>query len=223
MAPSLSTEAIKRLQEYIDNATTKSAPIVPGAILHIVDKENNTLFSHASGGSVPLSSDTLAIIYSCTKIIGAIAFMQLVERKIISLDDTTVIPELLPELAAKKVLLGFEDDADGKRTPKFEDRTTVFTPRMLMNHTNGTGHEYFNPLLKELLVDNFEKRNEVADPYNTILDSPLRRAVKKNGPSIDAYNAAYAPPWTYPFAAGDTAIMKMARRFSFGKCIDKSG
>jgi methyl acetate hydrolase len=173
MAPSLSTEAIKHLQEYIDNATNKSAPIVPGAILHIVDKENNTLFSHASGGSVPLSSDTLAIIYSCTKIIGAIAFMQLVERKIISLDDTTVIPKLLPELAAKKVLLGFEDDADGKRTPKYEDRTTVFTPRMLMNHTNGTGHEYFNPLLKELLKDNFEKRNEVADPYNTILDSPL--------------------------------------------------
>jgi methyl acetate hydrolase len=173
MAPSVSTDVAKRLETYIDNATTKSAPGIPGAILHIVDGKNNSLFSHAAGGSVLLSSDTLVAIYSCTKIMGAIAFMQLVERKLVSLDDITVIPRLLPELAAKKILLGFEDDADGKRIPKFEDRTTEFTPRMLMNHTNGTGHQYFNALMKEFLKDDFEKRNEAADPYTTILDSPL--------------------------------------------------
>lgn len=41
-------------------------------------------------------------------------------------------------------------------------------------------------------------------------DTNMSRRVRKNGPSILAYRALYAPPLTYPYAAGATAIMKMA-------------
>lgn len=46
-----------------------------------------------------------------SKIIGAIAYQQLVERGLASLDDPTTITTYLPELAAKKVLTGYGTDA----------------------------------------------------------------------------------------------------------------
>ncbi|KAF1997608.1 beta-lactamase/transpeptidase-like protein, partial [Amniculicola lignicola CBS 123094] len=100
--------------------------------------------------------------------------MQLVERNLVSLDDATVIEKLLPELAAKKVLTGYEEQEDGSKEWKFEDSKGEITPRMLLNHTNGTGHTYSDPLTNEYLKEGWEVRNEVADPYQTLLDSPLR-------------------------------------------------
>ncbi|KAF2187725.1 hypothetical protein K469DRAFT_725199 [Zopfia rhizophila CBS 207.26] len=132
----------------------------PGAILHIVGKTNNILFSYASGGLIPLSANTITMIHSASKIIGAITFMQLVDRGFVSLDDTSIISELLPELVAKK-------------TPILVERKGEITPRMLMNHTYGGGHTYFNEQLMTFLAKGWEKKNEVADPYKTSLESPL--------------------------------------------------
>lgn len=98
--------------------------------------------------------------------------MQLVERRLISLDDSSIIGELLPELASKKILTGFKEE-NGKRVPVLIDQEKHITPRMLMNHTYGGGHSYFNPLLNEYLKEGWEKRNEAADPHQTVLDSPL--------------------------------------------------
>ena len=36
------------------------------------------------------------------------------------------------------------------------------------------------------------------------------RTVMKMGPSMDAYNAAYAPPRTGPYLAGEMAMVKIA-------------
>lgn len=44
-------------------------------------------------------------------------------------------------------------------------------------------------------------------------DTNIRRRVRKKAPSILAYKALYAPPLTYPYAAGDTAIMKIAGQY----------
>ncbi|KAF2739340.1 beta-lactamase/transpeptidase-like protein [Polyplosphaeria fusca] len=97
------------------------------------------------------------------------AFMQLDERGLVSLDDPQVIENLLPELAAQKVLTGLNDG----KSPIFEDRKRDITPRMLMNHTYGGGHSCFNPLLFEYLGGASNAVNEATDPHQTALDSPL--------------------------------------------------
>ncbi|OAG11501.1 beta-lactamase family protein [Paraphaeosphaeria sporulosa] len=171
MAPNLIEDATTKLKVYLDKATTGDIPILPGAILHVVDASNNTVFTHASGGPARLSESTLTMIHSCTKIVGAIAFMQLVDRGLISLDDASLISDHLPELASKKVLTRVSDD--DKKTPILVPMETQITPRMLMNHTNGTGHTYFNQMMREYLAEGWETRNEVADPHQTVLDAPL--------------------------------------------------
>ncbi|KAF2118112.1 beta-lactamase/transpeptidase-like protein, partial [Lophiotrema nucula] len=171
MAPSISPSAAAALRTYIDDATTGEPPRLPGAIVQIIDGKNNTLFSHASGGSILLSAEkSVFLLHSITKIVGTIAFMQLVDRGLATLDDPAIIEKHLLELWSKKVLTGFEGDG---KTPILVDRTTDITPRMLMNHTNGTGHTFFNPLMNKYLAEGWETRNEVVDPHQTILDAPL--------------------------------------------------
>jgi CubicO group peptidase (beta-lactamase class C family) len=176
MVPSLSSTTTTTLRDYIDNATksTSSAPL-PGAFLHIVDAQNNVLFSHGTSSSITPTSDSLVYLQSLTKLIGAIAFLQLVDRGLTSLDDPTVITTHLPELAAQNVLTGYSTDASGKKIWTFEDRVGVITPRMLLNHTYGGGHTYFNKLLLEYFQDKgiWATTNEATDTYNTVLNSPL--------------------------------------------------
>ncbi|KAH4215196.1 hypothetical protein HBI25_153270 [Parastagonospora nodorum] len=177
MAPSISTEAASALRTYIDNATTGPSPTIPGAVLHILDAKANTLFSHGSSNSTTLNSQSISIIQSLTKLVGAIAFLQLVERGVSSLDDPSIIPTHLPELAAKKVLTGFTTDASGTKLWHLEDRVGDITPRMLMNHTYGGGHTYMDTLLFEYFQSqpsiDWLTTNEAADTYGTLLASPL--------------------------------------------------
>jgi len=175
MAPSLTADAAASLRQYIDDATKTDKPELPGAILHIVDANNNILFTHGSGQTTIPTAQSIGIIHSLSKFVGAIAFLRLVERGFVDLDDPTVVPTLLPELAAQKVLIGYLEGEDGKKKWQFEDRRGDITPRMLLNHTHGSGHTYLNPLLFSYLQELgiWDKTNEVADPYGTILASPL--------------------------------------------------
>jgi methyl acetate hydrolase len=179
MAPTISSETASSLRTYIDTHTTGDKPLLPGAIVHFVNANNETLFSHASSttSATPASATTLFKVHSLTKIIGAIAFFQLVDRGLVSLDDADTIEKLLPELASKKVLTGYTETENGEKNFHFEDRTAQITPRMLMNHTYGGGHTYFNPLLNTYLASfpdkSWEERNEGSDFYQTLLDSPL--------------------------------------------------
>jgi CubicO group peptidase (beta-lactamase class C family) len=175
MTPSISLKATTALQTYINQATTGTSPTIPNAIVHILDTHGTTLFSHGSGSLAPPTASSISIIQSLSKLIGAIAFLQLVERGLSSLDDPSVIPTHLPELAAKQVLTGYTTDASGKKIWEFEDRRGDITPRMLMNHTYGGGHTYMNKLLFEYFKDqaDWAKVNEAADTYGTLLASPL--------------------------------------------------
>ncbi|KAH7399357.1 beta-lactamase family protein [Pyrenochaeta sp. MPI-SDFR-AT-0127] len=177
MAPSISTEAIISLKEFMSNATTSSGDrlALPGAVLHIVDTHNNTLFSHGSGSPKPPTADSIGIIQSLTKLVGAIAYLQLVERGLATLDDPSTIATHLPELAAKKVLIGYTIQDNGSKEWQLEDRVGNITPRMLLNHTYGGGHTYFNTLLLEYFQDLgiWNETNEAADTYGTILAAPL--------------------------------------------------
>jgi CubicO group peptidase (beta-lactamase class C family) len=178
MAPSISSEATTALRTYIDNAITGSFPTIPGAVVHIVDSQNNLLFSHSSSSNTTPEVKPISPIHSLTKIVGAIAYLQLVERNITSLDDPTIITTHLPELAAKKVLTGYKTDPNGARIWQLEDRVGDITPRMLMNHTYGGGHTYTNELLLSYFLDpntpcDWAATNEINDTYGTLLASPL--------------------------------------------------
>jgi CubicO group peptidase (beta-lactamase class C family) len=177
MAPKLSTETTSALCNYIINATTGPSSTIPGAVLHIIDAQTNTLFTHASSPSATLSAQSISIVQSLTKLVGAIAFMQLVERGITSLDDPAIIPTHLPELAAKQILTGYTTDSLGKKTWHLEDRKSDIIPRMLMNHTYGGGHTYMDQILFEYFQDepdiDWAITNEAVDTYGTLLASPL--------------------------------------------------
>ncbi|KAF2831029.1 beta-lactamase family protein [Ophiobolus disseminans] len=178
MSPIFSPSTASTLRTYIDNATnpTLSSQPLPGALVHIVDAKNNVLFSHGSStSSPPPTATSISIVQSLTKLVGAIAFMQLVDRGLASLDDASIVPAHLPELAAQKVLTGYTVTANGGKKWTFEERRGNITPRMLLNHTYGGGHTYFNTLLFEYFQDKgmWDDVNEAADTYNTILESPL--------------------------------------------------
>jgi CubicO group peptidase (beta-lactamase class C family) len=176
MAPSITHEAVAALQTYINDATTGTSSTIPGAMVHVVDDQGNTLFSHGSGNPTSPHAHSISIIQSLSKLVGSIAFLQLVEREISSLDDPNIIPTHLPELAAKKVLTGYTTDSNGRKIWHFEDRRGDITPRMLMNHTYGGGHTYMNTLLFEYFQDqniDWTTTNEAADTYGTLLASPL--------------------------------------------------
>jgi len=84
----------------------------------------------------PMTPDTLFWIASFTKAITTAAALQLVEDGRLDLDDP--VGELLPALAAPKVLKGF--DGDGK--PVLEAARTPITLRHLLTHTSGLGYEF---------------------------------------------------------------------------------
>ncbi|KAH7086828.1 beta-lactamase family protein [Paraphoma chrysanthemicola] len=180
MSPKISNEAIASLREYIDTSTTPSSTtsILPSALVYITDAYNTTLFAHASSSitpSTPPNAHSISVIQSLTKLVGAIAYLRLVERGLASLDDPALIAKHLPELAAKKVLTGFTTDENGTKHWTFEDRKGDITPRMLLNHTYGGGHTYFNTLLYTYFQDKvpWTETNEAADTYGTLLASPL--------------------------------------------------
>ncbi|KAA8617080.1 beta-lactamase family protein [Pyrenophora tritici-repentis] len=176
--PALSSDATTALTKYINDATKPGTDniILPAAIVHIVDEQNNVLFSHGASANKPPTAESMTIIQSLTKIVGAMAYMKLVERDLTTLDDPATITKWLPELTAKNVLTGYTMDGEtGQKQYQFEDRKGEITARMLMNHTYGGGHTFFNKLLFDYVQDLgvWETTNEAVDPYGVLLVSPL--------------------------------------------------
>jgi CubicO group peptidase (beta-lactamase class C family) len=86
-----------------------------------------------------MTPDTVFWIASMTKAITTTAAMQLVERGKLSLDKP--VAELLPELADRQVLEGF--DAAG--SPRLRPARRAITLRHLITHTAGFGYDIWSP------------------------------------------------------------------------------
>ena len=146
----------------------------PGAVVQVLDARGHDLFTHATPPHTP---KTLYSIFSLSKLIGSIAFLQLVDRGLASLDDPQLIEKWLPELAAKKVLVISQKGPEGKKKYTFEERKGEITARMLMNHTNGTGTSFFNEELKDYLIEgagiDADTIHEGSEYFKTLLQSPL--------------------------------------------------
>ncbi len=136
-------------------AATRDGPIYQGA------------FGRRSLPSGPaMTADTVFWIASMTKAITSTAAMQLVERGKLDLDRP--IRDLLPELAAPKVLEGF--DASGE--PKLRPAKQPITLRHLLTHTAGFGYDIWS----EDLVRYQEKSGipGIVSCQNIALTTPLK-------------------------------------------------
>src|ERR1700726_3014919 len=85
-----------------------------------------------------MTADSVFWIASMTKAITAAAGMQLVEQGKLSLDEP--IGKVLPDLAAPRVLEGF----DAKGEPKLRPARNPITLRHLMTHTAGFCYDLWN-------------------------------------------------------------------------------
>lgn len=83
-------------------------------------------------------------LYSMTKLVTSVAVLQLVDRGLVDLDDTTLVEQHCPELAAMPILVGM----DGT-TPVMKPRTQPYTVRKLLTHTSGLAYGFTSRTLGE--------------------------------------------------------------------------
>jgi CubicO group peptidase (beta-lactamase class C family) len=127
-------QVIDALKSKIDLATAKPNGI-PGLACAVVDRNGDLLFEYAAGkrgvgSDVPMTTDTVFWLASCTKMIVSVAALQLAEQGILDLDDAGVVEKLAPELKEVKVL---QEDAAGKLI--LMEKEQRITMRMLLCHT----------------------------------------------------------------------------------------
>ncbi|KAJ6438095.1 Extracellular metalloprotease [Purpureocillium lavendulum] len=146
-----------------------------------------------------MSFDTVFWFASCTKLITAIAAMQLVEQGKLSLDSKEDVQLYLPELSQVKVL---EEDKDGNL--KLVEQQRRITLRMLLSHTAGFGYSFSNEKLKKwydpIGIDEFDNQecDVFAQPlvnqpgttweYGVNIDWAGRLVERVSGLSLDDYS-----------------------------------
>jgi len=135
MANLLSASASDGIRELMDE-TTADPNRIPGCVAVVVDKSGKTLFQHASGKrgaetKAPMTLDSVFWIASCTKMIGGIAAMQLVEQGKLGLDDADLVESYCPELKHVRILKSISEDGKAETVEK-KNRITL---RMLLIHT----------------------------------------------------------------------------------------
>ena len=135
----LSSQGVQGVKDVLDGFVKDGSP---GLVFSAVDKSGTILVEHAAGtvgvdSSEPMDKDaTIFWIASCTKLVTAIAVLQLVEQGKIPLDDADFVKKVVPEISKKKVY------ADGV-TPA--DQQKDVTVRMLLSHTAGFGYAFIDP------------------------------------------------------------------------------
>ncbi|KAI1047169.1 hypothetical protein LB505_013192 [Fusarium chuoi] len=141
-------DTVEKLRNTIDSYTQRPDGI-PGLVYVAVDRDGNNIFSHASGKrGVGMHQDmdleTSFWIASCTKLVTAIAAMQLVEQGRVDLDSEEDIQRLLPELSRLQVIV---EETNGEL--RLVDQERKITLRMLLTHTAGFGYSFSNAKLKK--------------------------------------------------------------------------
>jgi CubicO group peptidase (beta-lactamase class C family) len=135
----LSSQGVEGVKKVLDGFVNDGSP---GLVFSAIDKSGNTLVEHATGtlgvdSQEPMDAEnTLFWLASCTKLVTAIAVLQLVEQGKILLDDAEFVEKILPEIQEKKVY------ADGVNTANQQQAVTV---SMLLSHTAGFAYAFIDP------------------------------------------------------------------------------
>jgi CubicO group peptidase (beta-lactamase class C family) len=141
---SLRQGSVEAIKASLENVTSDSTTGIHGLAAIVVDKSGKQLISHCAGvrnpySNEPVTLDTVFWIASCSKLITAIAAVQLVEQGKLHLDDSEEANRLAPELKALQVL---EDDGT------LRDKKTDITLRQLLTHTAGMGYWFISHKLE---------------------------------------------------------------------------
>src|SRR5437899_3264526 len=136
---------LKSIDTIFSQAVASKA--MPG-IVAVAASDKGVLYEGAFGKrqlgqDAPMTLDTVVWIASMTKAITAAAAMQLVERGKLGLERPA--REVVPEVAAAKVLEGF--DAAGK--PRLREPKRPITLRHLLTHTAGFSYEIWAPAIAQ--------------------------------------------------------------------------
>ncbi len=162
----------------MDLATPLDAAIARGRIagaVAMVGNRNALLKSHVAGmadgtAGTAMQTDTIFQIASMTKALVSVAAMQLVERGKMALHDP--IGTLLPDLAAPRVLTGF--DSAGR--PETRAAAKAITLHHLLTHTSGLGYSFMNDdLLRTIDPENPPKPGSLASLKVPLLFDPGER------------------------------------------------
>ncbi|KAI9714503.1 MAG: hypothetical protein M1820_000464 [Bogoriella megaspora] len=165
---------------------------IHGASFVAYDSTGKCLYSGAQGSrtvdrstNVPATTHDLCWLASQTKLVTAVAAMQMIERGLIGIDDD--VGKVVPQLASKEVIAGFEGDEtqSGKelnpatllydfqnpRKPILRKATKPISLRYLLTHTSGFAYDFTSEELCEYLafhgVDVGERNS--LEKYNTPL------------------------------------------------------
>jgi CubicO group peptidase (beta-lactamase class C family) len=133
-----------RTLSHVDEAlrTAAERKEVPGVVA-VAATAKEVIYAGAFGKrdlgkDEKMTTDSVFWIASMTKAVTCAAAMQLVEQGKLSLDEP--IGKLLPELAAPKVLEGF----DGGGKPRLRDAKRPITLKLLMTHMAGFCYDIWN-------------------------------------------------------------------------------
>lgn len=174
----------------------------PGFSAAVLTRDGARLTATAGARSVgdpsPVTDDTLFWIASCTKAITSVAALQLVERGVLSLDAP--VGDMLPTLAAPRVLTGFNDAGE----PILRPATAPITLHRLLTHTSGLGYDFACEGLAKYLSVTGERLMGVTDPdiplmfepgadwlYGIGIDWAGRLVEAASGQTLDSYFAEH--------------------------------
>lgn len=138
------TEVSQNLNSIVDKYVAGPDGI-PGTTVVVVSKDGTELLVKSAGKrgvstDEPMTPDNIFWLASCTKMVTALACMQLVEQGVLKLDDSNQTEGLCPEMRSLKVLT-----PAGDLVPK----QNGITLRMLLTHTAGFGYAFFNERLRD--------------------------------------------------------------------------
>jgi CubicO group peptidase (beta-lactamase class C family) len=146
--PPAKTERIRAsiedwMQSYVESHT------FPGLMLGVYDENQKELFYHATSKGDVYKRDTLFRIYSMTKPITCVAFLILMERGLVSLEDN--LCDFIPAFKETQVLTG--GTIDEYTTEPLNSPIKMIH---LLAHTSGISSAIFgNSLNDQLLRKNF--------------------------------------------------------------------
>ncbi|KAI4176255.1 MAG: hypothetical protein LQ346_007910 [Caloplaca aetnensis] len=172
--------------------------VLPGVILAAANKSKTFTYSRSIGVSSskdehsdkPLRLDTVLGIASCTKLLTAIAALQLVEKQLLNLDED--VGKNIPELSEIKIITGM-DVASGQ--PVLRSKTSPITLRQLLPHSSGLGLDAAHPLLAKWR----ESRGEAVNSGSTVEE-------RCNGPLL------FEPGTSWMYGVGTSWTGKLIER-----------
>ncbi|GAA5896597.1 hypothetical protein JCM8208_004242 [Rhodotorula glutinis] len=152
------------LDQHLREATVNPYRQVPRAVFLAATSDDPALYRGHAGWArlpahevspeelqqqgTPIEEDSRFELFSCTKLVGSIAALQLVEQGKVDLEGEA--RQYVPEIHDLKVLKGFGDDGE----PVFEEQERAVTVQQLLTHTSGfiysTWHELGPQLEKHL-------------------------------------------------------------------------